>query len=500
MRVGIIAFLQESNTFLPGKTTLAQFEQDLLCEGEDVRRRMAGTHHEVAGFFAGLDTAGIEPVPIFAARALPYGTVVPDAFNELLRRMLAALDRTGKLDGLLVAPHGATVAANAPDADGTWLSAVREKVGPKLPVIGTLDLHTNLSPKMVSACDTLISYRTNPHMDQKARGLDAAAMMVRTLRSEVKPTMAAAFPPFAVNIEKQATAEPHFRPVYELADEQLTRPKVISNSLLHGFPYADVAEMGSSVIAVTDNDLSLAKSVVEELAGFWWDRRHDFVGTMIGVAEAVAKAAALEGPICLLDMGDNAGGGGPADSTHLAHELHRTRVGPAFVCLADPEAVKAAEAAGVGQRVSLAVGGKSDDLHGAPLEAEFTVQSLHDGVFQESNPRHGGFTDFDQGRTAIVTAESGLTVMLTTRRMVPFSLSQLTTFGLDPARYHVLVAKGVNAPVAAYAPVCKHLIRVDTPGATSADLGRLTFHHRRKPMFPFERDTAWTPTAFTAGS
>ncbi|MCZ2343994.1 MAG: M81 family metallopeptidase, partial [Bacteroidales bacterium] len=105
MRVGIIALLQESNTFLPEKTTLKQFEQDLLCEGEDVRARMAGTHHEVAGFFAGLAEAGLDAVPIFAARALPFGTIVPEAFNALQRRMLAALERAGKLDGLLVAPH-----------------------------------------------------------------------------------------------------------------------------------------------------------------------------------------------------------------------------------------------------------------------------------------------------------------------------------------------------------------------------------------------------------
>src|SRR6478672_10553699 len=121
MRVGIIALLQESNTFL------AHFERDVLCEGEEVRRRFAGAHHEVGGFFAGLAEAGIEAVPIFAARALPYGVIVADAFNALLERMLTALDRAAPLDGLLVAPHGATVAENAPDADGHWLSLVRDR-------------------------------------------------------------------------------------------------------------------------------------------------------------------------------------------------------------------------------------------------------------------------------------------------------------------------------------------------------------------------------------
>ena len=491
MRVGIIALLQESNTFLPGKTTLAHFQHDLLCEGEEIRQRLAGSHHEVGGFFAGLAEAGLTAVPIFAARALPYGTVVAEAFTELQQRLLHALEQVGPLDGLLVAPHGATVAENAPDADGAWLAAVREQVGPDLPIIGTLDLHANLSPAMVAACTALISYRSNPHLDQKQRGVDAARMMARTLRGEIRPVMSALYLPMVMNIERQATSEPHCRPLYELADAQLQRPGILSNSLLHGFPYADVAEMGVSVIAVADGHPDLARAAAVELADFWWQRRHDFVGQMIGVEDAVSQAARLPGPVCLLDMGDNVGGGAPADSTHLAHELHRQRVPRSFICLADPAAVAAAVAAGVGATVRLAVGGKSDTLHGAPFEADFRVVGIYDGRFQESEPRHGGFQLFDQGRTAVVETESGLTVMLTTERMVPFSLHQLTSCGLNPRDFQILVAKGVNAPVAAYAPVCTHLIRVDTPGATSADLGRLRYQHRRQPMFPFEPETEW---------
>ena len=122
MRVGIIALLQESNTFLREPTTLARFEEDLLADGEEVRRRLAGTHHEVGGFFEGLAAAGAEAVPVFAARALPFGVVTAEAFAALLARMFAALDRAGPLDGVLVAPHGATVSGSHPDADGHWLS------------------------------------------------------------------------------------------------------------------------------------------------------------------------------------------------------------------------------------------------------------------------------------------------------------------------------------------------------------------------------------------
>jgi len=142
--------------------------------------------------------------------------------------------------------------------------------------------------------------------------------------------------------------------------------------------------------------------------------------------------------------------------------------------------------AGVGARLDLGVGGKTDDRHGEPLLDSFEVIGLHDGRFRETQPRHGGIVDFDQGPTAVVRCARGLTVMLTTRRMAPFSLRQISDHGLDPRDFRVLVAKGVHSPVAAYAPVCRHLIRVDTPGVTTADVRRLDYVHRRKPMFPFE--------------
>jgi microcystin degradation protein MlrC len=300
--------------------------------------------------------------------------------------------------------------------------------------------------------------------------------------------MAAAFPPLAINIERQLTAEKPCRAIYEYADLMLEEPGVLSNSLILGFPYADVAEMGACAIVVTDGNFARAASLVSDLQKFWWDRRAEFVGRLISIEDALNQAAKLDGPITLLDMGDNVGGGSPGDGTLLAHALEKQQLTPAFVCLYDPEAVHQAIAAGIGSRVNLRVGGKTDNQHGVPIKAEFIVIGLYDGKFQETQPRHGGFLNFDQGPTAIVKTDGGLTIMLTSKRMVPFSIKQLTSCGLDPAAFRILVAKGVHAPVAAYAPVSKHLIRVDTPGCTTADLSRLEYRNRRRPMFPFEKD------------
>lgn len=493
-RVGVIGLLHESNTFLSQPTTLEAFESQTLLAGEPIRERFAQAHHEIGGFFRGLaEEPSIEAVPIFVARTLPSGPIDAPTWSALLRRMFEQLDKARPLDGILVAPHGATVSLSHPDADGHWLTALRNKVGPDVPIIGTIDPHANLSAKMVNACDALTAYRSNPHLDQSERGLEAARLMIRTVKGEIRPVVRAVFPPLAVNIERQLTDEPQWRPVYGLADEQLSRPGVLTNSIVLGFPYADVEEMGSAAIAVTDGDADLAQQLANELGRTLWERREDFVGRMIDVEEALDRSLELTERVCLLDMGDNVGGGSAADGTFLAHALHRRKISDAFVCLYDPEAVRRCQEAGAGATVHLSVGGKTDQQHGPPLEADFHVRSLPDGKFRESQVRHGGFTEFDQGPTAVVETAHGLTVMLTSLRMVPFSLHQLIGCGLDPARFHILVAKGVNAPVAAYREVCPHFIRVNTAGSTCADMKSLTFHRRRKPMFPFETDLEWSP-------
>lgn len=261
MRVGISALLHESNTFVTRPTTIDGFKREWLLEGDAVREQLAEGHHEISGFFAGIEQANtrrathsqesIEAVPLFAARALPSGPIAEDAWSELMERMFARLASAGPLDGMLVAPHGAAVSEAFPDADGHWLLELRNRVGKETPIIGTLDAHANLSRTMVESCDALIAYRTNPHLDQRERGIEAARLLVRTLDGQIRPTMAAAFPPLAINIERQMTEEPPLAKCYDVADRQLSEARVLSNSIVLGFPYADVGEMGTSVTVVS---------------------------------------------------------------------------------------------------------------------------------------------------------------------------------------------------------------------------------------------------------
>jgi microcystin degradation protein MlrC len=491
MRVGIIAFLQESNTFIDGVTVRRHFEEDLLIQGEAIRQRMAASAHEVGGFFAALEAEGIEAVPIFAARAYPFGVIEAATFDALVEALLAALRAAGPLDGVLAAPHGATVAENHADADGHWLAAVRAEIGPAVPLIATLDAHANLSAQMVAATDALIAYRTNPHLDQRETGMRAARLMARTLRGEIKLTQAAAFPPLAINIQVQNTSEAPLKAMYDWAAMLEADHQVLSQSIILGFPYADVPEMGSSVVVVTDADPALAQRLADAMAGDMWSRRLEFLPDFISPHQAVDTACDGVGRYLLLDMGDNVGGGAPAHGTILLEELHRRGVESAFVCLYDPGCVQIATAAGVGARLELQLGGARDGLHGEPVLATCEVLSLHEGKFQEPEARHGGFTEFDQGATAVVKTLRGVTVMLTSRRVPPFSLEQLRSCGLDPLSFRILVAKGVIAPQAAYGPMVDHILLVNTPGVTCADMTLLPFHLRRKPMFPFEPEVPW---------
>ncbi len=489
MRVGLIGFLHESNTFISQRTTLADFEQDTLLTGDLIRDRFAQMPHEIGGFFGGCEAEGVEPVPIFAARAVPYGPIETETFERLLETMLDEVARAGELDGLLVAPHGATVCESIRDADGHWLSVLRQQVGDHIPIIGTLDAHANLSQLMVDSTNALVAYRTNPHLDQRDRGVEAAQLLARTIRGEIDPVQRAEFPTLSINIERQLTTEPHLAALYQRADESLRKPGILSNSILLGFPYADVEEMGSSVIVVADGNPHLADQQAKELAEFIWQHREQFDGKLTSIDRALLQTKSMDGPICLLDMGDNVGGGSPGDSTHLAHAIRQHELKGALICVNDPQSVRQADEAGVGATIELQIGGKTDQLHGEPFAGIFTVQGIHDGKFTETEVRHGGFTSCDQGRSAVVQSrdECGLTFLLTSNRTPPFSLVQLTSCKIDPLQFHLLVAKGVNAPVAAYQPVCKHFIRVNSPGCTCADMKQLNYQHRRKPMFPFEK-------------
>lgn len=487
MRVGIVSCSHESNTFIPAPTRLSHFRGSEFLLGEEIEEKYGAAHHEVGGYFEVLREAGIEAVPIVFARTTPWGTVSDEALDEIWRLAEEGLKAAGKLDGILAANHGAGVNESRPDMDGWWLSNLRRLIGPDIPLVVTIDPHANLTPAMTEACEAVIAYRENPHLDQRQRGEEAARLMVRTLRGEIQPVTGASFPAIAMNIERQLTlAEPMLSVQREL-EKTRNNPGILSASVTMGFPYADVPEMGSAFIVVADKDKALADREADRLGRWLVENREKFRGEMISPEDAVKTAIASPKPAGLLDMGDNMGGGAPGDSTVLPRLCLKHPGLKVFWYSPDQEAASAAIAAGVGARLKLPIGGKLPMSPEPPLELEVEVVSIHDGKYIETKPRHGGKMHGNMGPTAIVKTDAGFTIMLTSVRGGPNgSVQPILSCGLDPADFDILIIRGVHAPVGGYAEVCPTLIRVNTPGVTTADMDALEYHHRRRPLFPFE--------------
>jgi microcystin degradation protein MlrC len=486
-RVAIGGFLHESNTFLPVPTTYEHFRSTGYTAGPELLRRWTGAHHEIGGMIAGAAEAGLDLVPLIATYAVPSGTLTSEAFERICEELLSSLRAALPLDGVLLALHGATVSAEHPDADGEVLARVRALVGDKVPIVVTFDLHANVSPRMIGLSTAAVAYRSNPHLDQAERGREAAGLMARILRGEIRPVQALETPPLIIAISGQHTATAPARGLYDDLAHVLTWPGILSASVCMGFYYSDVAEMGASFWAVADGDTELAHRAARWMADRAWQRRAEFATTLPSPSEAVRLAAeAVETPVVLMDIGDNVGGGSPADSTVLLAEIMRQNVPNGLVVLYDPEGVQACLAAGPGAEVSLAVGGRSGPLHGEPVAIRGRVRVLSDGRFVETQVRHGGWGACDQGITAQIETEQGHAIVLTSRRMAPMSLEQVLSLGIKPERYRVIVVKGVVAPRAAYQPIAARIVLTDTPGVTADNPRHFTYHHRRVPMFPLE--------------
>jgi len=490
--------MHETNTFQSVPTTYEAFEGFELLRGDEITAQHATANSTVSGFFEGAGRYEFDLVPLIHAFTGPTGTVTKDAFDRIVGEMIEMLKVRGPFDGVLLGQHGAAVSEEFPDMDGEIARRVREVVGVDTPIVMCLDLHSNITRAMVDNVDATVVYRTNPHLDPKERAVEASEILVRTIRGEAKPVQWIEQLPMVINISKQATGLDPMKSVMDDVRSVLERPGVLSASCGQGYPYADVIEMGVSFVVVADGDPEVARDAARWLADRTWERRALFGNDTPNPPEAMAAAMSAplgEGPTVIMDMGDNVGGGGSADSTHLLAEAQRQGAGELLMSLFDPESVRACVAAGPGAEVTLEVGGKTDGLHGEPIEVTGRVRAITDGRFEEPTPIHGGFRFFDYGPTVALdlNAEGGLgegvTLLLHTERGVGnMTREQMYSIGIFPERYRIVIAKGVVSPRAAYEPIARKIILADTPGVSSADLETFNFEHRRRPLYPFEED------------
>lgn len=482
-KIALLGIYHESNTFINSPTTLEDFRKGHWLKGNDIRKEYLNAFHEIGGMLEVLEREKIEVIPILYAQATPGGIITAEAYAVLLKELLEELDKVLPIDGCMVVPHGAAVSESFVDMDGHWLNLLRNKLGGQVPIIGTLDPHANVSPLMIASTDALIAYRSNPHIDQRQVGKDAAALMVGTLRKEIRPTQVLVQLPMAISIEQQYTDKDPCKSLYAYAQRLSKERMVLSISIILGFPYADVVEMGTSFIIIADGNRDAAQLVGEQLKSYLMEHKDRFLGKKIDISTALSLLKESEKPVLLLDMGDNIGGGSPGNSLYLLKALEQSGLYKSFICIYDPLAVITATKYNVGSRFIISL----TDIDKSLYEIEVTLQQVQDGHFEETQPRHGGQVSYDMGKIAIILTAKRNIVMLTSRRIPPFSLRQLTAFNVFPRDFEVVVAKGVNAPIAAYGPECPTVIQVNTPGVTQADMTAFKYKNRRKPLFPFEQ-------------
>jgi microcystin degradation protein MlrC len=441
----------------------------------------------VGGFIAASEQLEFDIVPIAMATATPSGPVT-DEFFEHMCDVLVTGCRTANPDGVLIALHGAMVTPRFPAADSEVLRRLRAGIGPDIPLAATLDFHGNVSPAMAESANILVGYQTYPHIDQRQRGRLAAELLTRAVGKEVRPVCHIAKPPMLLNLLGQDTGREPMMGLMNQARAAEKQPGVLSVSLMAGFPYADVPDMGASVIVVADGNKIQAESVAGKLAAAMWSVRNELYVPCPTPVEAVLRATASGyTPVLLIDLGDNIGGGSAGDGTVLLTELLRQGTKGFIVVLYAPQVVKAALTVGIGATLETTVGGAVDRLHGDPVKIRGMVKSIHVGKWLESEARHGGRRENDQGHTAVLDLGDSNTLVLNSLRTPPFSLGQLTSLGIDPKQAQVIVVKAAVAYKAAYAPIAGEIIPVDTPGLAAINPAHFTYKHIRHPLFPLDR-------------
>ena len=493
MRVAIAGFQHETNSFAKVKASLAKWEEAGILYGEEIVKEYRESKATIAGILSRLKSEPeVDLVPLVFSRLMPMGHMTVEAVNYLMNEILTMIEEQGPWDIVFLAQHGAAVSDLYKDPDGELAERVRAIVGPDVIIVTNLDMHANVSRKVVSNSDIVKVYQTNPHLDTFERAFESADLAIKYFKGEIKPTMYLATPPLVVNILKQGTSDKPMSDLLKFAQSEMANPAVLSVSVVEGYPYSDVPQMGMTFLAITNNDAALAQSVANKIALHAWGMRVELNGVAISTDQALSEAnAQSEKPIVLFDVGDNVGAGTPGDSTFVLHAARRLGVSNVIQALCDPAIVKLCASLGVGAKVEAEVGGKFDDMHGTPFPIKGTITALTDGTYAETKPSHGGFLYYNDGPSAAIKTDDGFSILLTSLPAMSSSILQFRSAGLEPTDHKVIVVKGVHSPRPAYEAIGKRLYWLDTAGASTADLSNFKYEHRRIPMYPFEEDTRW---------
>lgn len=491
MRVITGGVLHETSTFAHGRTVVRDFETGIgFARGREMFDKYHGANFCCGGFLDGAAKHGFELIPLLWAFAFPSGIIERKSYDTLKNEFLDGLRRELAIgvDGVLLDLHGAMVVEGIDDGDGDFIASVRQIVGPNIPIVVTTDLHANHAPLRVAAANAIIGYDTYPHIDMAERGREAADLIVRAIRGDVQPVSAIRQLPLFWSAACQVTAHPPIEEAFRLVHEVERRSGILSVTLSTGFPWADIPDMGPSVIVVSDGDRVLAQQTADEVGQWIWTRRERWFKQPLTAREAIAQGR-QEGrfPIMLADMSDNTGGGAAGDSTEVLRTFVELNLPDALVLyIVDPEVAEAAHQAGIGARMHVELGGKSDPIQGPPVPVDVEVVALSHGRFRYDGPMYAG-VDGNLGNSAWLR-HHGVNVVVVSVRMQPLDQAFARSLGIDCSRMQYISLKSAVHFRSGFEQLDGPIFNIDARAIHSHNFASLPYQ-RRRPMFPLDVPT-----------
>ena len=490
MRFALAGISHETNTFHSIKTEYKNFEESGMILKEKEIGKLYESPSTIGGFFQASRDYSFDLVPLMFATTGPLGTITSETFEKLINEILDKMKNHGPFDGVLLDLHGAAVSEEFEDMDGEITRRVRNLIGSDIPFGINLDMHANVSKEMVKNTDITNIYQTTPHLDADETGYKCAELVYKTATKEIVPTQHVETPPMTINIINHNTNMEPMKSILSESSKLYSDRDVLSVSVAEGYPYSDIKKMGMSFTVITNDNQEKAKNYSKKIAKFAWSKRFEMDSKAPSIEQGLKEAVStIEKPVVLMDSGDNIGAGSSADSTHILHKARELGISGILQTIYDPEAVEKCMNK-LGSIITLSVGGKSDKLHGDPIEITGKVTSYFEGEFEDHGRTHGGGKYFDAGDSVSIQTEDENTLILTSKRVGNTSIQLYYSLGIDPLGFPIIIAKGVQSPRPAFEPIASKIIALDTPGVTASGLHNFNFKNIRRPMFPFQKDEA----------
>ena len=498
-RVSLLGFSIECNRFAP-PATKAHFLARTYLEGDaivaDARSATPRMLPETPGFIEAMDASGAwTPVGIALAMTEPNGPVEHAFFVELLGTIEHRLRAALPVDAVYICSHGAALTTAEDDPDGVLFAKVREIVGPDVPIAATLDLHANVSERMVGSVDAFIGYRTNPHLDMRERGAEAAGAIREMLRG-VKPQLALIRLPIVPPTVTLLTAAGPYAEMIELGQRRMSA-EIMNVSAMGGFAFADAPECGLSVVVTARHDKRAAETLASEIAELGWANRARFYPRLTPLDEAVAKAlAVVRDPslpaLAFADVADNPGGGGRGNTVFLLRAFYEAGVEGALLgVFFDPDLASEAHRQGIGARFDAHFNRAETTNFSEPYSALATVAALTDGRCVGRRGIYAGLL-LELGPCAALKVD-GITVVVVSHRVQCADPVFFEMMGLDIGQARSVVVKSRGHFRGGFDEFFGpgQIVEVDLPGLTSPMLNRFSWTRLPRPVIPLDEGVDW---------